>query len=941
MGIKLGQSGLRFGPANVPQTGDRVSATPAGLYFGLLGPLAVWRDGRPLGLGTPQEQRVLAALLVRRTELVTTDELVDALWAEAPPPNAVQVVRTYVSRLRRRLAEPGDEAGLLVGRTGGYVLATRHGQTDVDHLESHAQAGRTRLQAGDFSAAVSHLGRALALVRGPPLGGMEYESFCRPEIERLEELCLLAREELVEARLGRGEHRTLIPGLRAAVSEQPLREGFRRQLMLALYRSGRQAEALEVYREGRELLRTQLGLEPGTELRVLERRILLQEQTLDYGAVGQAHGVPRYLTSFVGRRVDVQAVRARVRLERLVTLVGPAGTGKTRLAAGVVGGLRDAFPDGIWWVDLAPADTDGVAVAIASSLGLREVPGRALEDLVVPRLRGASALLVLDNCEHVAAPAAVLARRVLGETESARILATSREPLQVAGEGVHEVPPLPVSTGTGASAEVIESDAARLFVDRATTRAGPLALDEPNLAAVARIVRCLDGLPLAIELAAGKLRSLSLTELADRLEQSLGLLAGDERGARVRHRTLEAAIVWSFDLLTGPEHVALLRLAVFPGIFDAEAAAAVATGRQVEPGSALPLLTRLVEKSLVAVEIGEPSRYRLLWTVRAFALERARRTGELDAAAQRHRDHYLELGELVWRHMISPGLAEWLVRTRAEQDNFRAALRWSHEQGHGDAALQLASALVGWWFRSGQLSEGLELLERALALAEEHSPWRPRALMGMALLRLAAGDPAAAEATADAVAACEGTDPELLAFALVFRAQTHIGEDRLDDAEAAIERARALFDSLAHPERHACDQWLGVARRRRGDLDSSRDALVRAVEGYRLVRRPLDAGWSLVELTRVELAGGRVDEAERWATDAVRDFRLRGDPRGVAAAFVHLGHVHAVRRDETRARLFLEEALELARRWDYRLERDEAEKALRALDSGVAGRSRV
>jgi tetratricopeptide (TPR) repeat protein len=348
-----------------------------------------------------------------------------------------------------------------------------------------------------------------------------------------------------------------------------------------------------------------------------------------------------------------------------------------------------------------------------------------------------------------------------------------------------------------------------------------------------------------------------------------------------------------------------------------------------------------VERSLVAVEISEPSRYRLLWTVRAFAFERARAAGELDAAARRHRDHYIELGEQVWRHMIGPGLAAWLVRARADQDNFRAALRWSLEQGHGDAALQLASALVGWWFRSGQLSEGLALLERSLALADEGSPWRPRALMGRALLGLAAGVHDAAAAAAEAVVACERAEPELLALALVFHAQTHIGEDRLDEAEAAIERARPLFASLAHPERHSCDQWLGVVRRRRGDLDSARDALVRAVEGYRQVRKPLDAGWSLVELTRVELAAGRVEEAQRWASDAVRDFRRRGDPRGLAAAFTCLGRAHAGRKEETRARLFLDEALEIARRWEYRLERDEVDAALRELDAGVAGPSRI
>jgi tetratricopeptide (TPR) repeat protein len=290
--------------------------------------------------------------------------------------------------------------------------------------------------------------------------------------------------------------------------------------------------------------------------------------------------------------------------------------------------------------------------------------------------------------------------------------------------------------------------------------------------------------------------------------------------------------------------------------------------------------------------------------------------------------------------MIGPGLAAWLVRTRAEQGNLRAALRWSLDEGHGDAALELASALVVWWFRSGQLSEGLRLLERALEVAAEDSLWRPRALLGRALLGTAAGTPDATEATAAAVAACEGTEPDLRAFALVVRAQAHVSEGRLDEAEAAIERARPILAKLAHPERPICDQLLGIVRSRRGDLDGAREALVRAVERYREIRTPLDAGWSLVELARVELAAGRVDEAERWATDAVRDFRARGDPRGLAAAFVCLGRSHTARQDGGRARVFLDEALELARRWGYRLEGDEAETALRELD-GVAGSSGV
>ncbi len=905
-----------------------------GLFFGLLGSLAGWRDGQRLELGTPQQRRVLALLLVRRNEVVAIDHLVDALWGEAPPQNAIQVVRTYVSRLRTCLESAAHEDELrLTTHPGGYALELQDGERDVDVFESLALAGHAALEAGAAAKAESQLREALGLVRGSPLAGLEDDEFCRNEAERLAELRLLVCEDLVEARLAQGEHRELISELRAAVSEHALRERFWAQLMLALYRSGRQAEALETYQQARRLLAEELGLEPSQELRTLERRILLQEQTLDHRDVGRRHGVPTFATSFVGRQEAVEEVRARLARERLLTLVGPAGTGKTRLAAEVTAHVRAAFPDGIWWIDLTAADRRGVALAFASSLSIRESAWQGVEDLVVARLRGARVLLVADNCEHVAAQVAALATRVLSETESARILATSREPLRVGGEGVHPVPPLAVPPATVPADELMEYEATRLFVARAATAAGSDDVDEANAAAIARIVERLDGLPLAIELAAGKLRSLSLPELAGRLDERLGILGDGERTAPARHRTLQTAIEWSFDLLTADERSVLYRLAAFPGTFDAAAAEAVAAADDVVPTAVLPLLTRLVDKSLVAVEVGKPSRYRLLWTVRAFALERARATGEVDGAARRHRDHYLELGEHVFRHMIDSELAAWLVRVRADQDNFRVAIRWSLEQRHGDAALQLASALNGWWYRTGQLSEGLDFLERSLDLGDEGSIWRPRALAGCALLGVAAAVPNAAELAAAAVAACEEADPELHAFTLVFQAQTLVERGRLDEAEKTLERARQIFAGLAHEETLFCDQWLGVVRLRRGDLDGARTYLVRAVEGYRKIRSPLDAGWPLLDLARVELAEERLDEAEAWATDAVKDFRARNDPRGLAAAFICLGRVHSERGEVDRARLFLNEALALARRWRYPMEGADAEAALRSLEA--------
>jgi predicted ATPase/DNA-binding SARP family transcriptional activator len=877
-----------------------------GLSAGLLGPPALWRDGEPLGLGTPQQQRVLTALLLRRNEVVGIDAVVEALWPEAPPPNAVQTVRTYLSRLR---AELGDA---LATERGGHVLRLADGALDVDLFEALAAVGRAALDNGSPAEAETRLREALALVRGRPLAGMEYDDFCRHETARLEELEQLVREDLVEARLALGKHRELVAELRAAVGQQPLRERLWGQLMLALYRSDRQAEALEAFRQARELLAERLGLEPSRELRKLERLILLQQRTLDHDAVGRAHGVPSYATSLVDRERELGAILDGLAGSRLLTLVGPAGAGKTRLAAEAAGRLRSAFPDGVWWIGLATADAESVGPAFARALGLPEPPGRSAEELVVARLRGTRVLLVVDNCEHVAAATATLAELVLAGTAAVRILVTSREPLRADGEAVLTVPPL----GTSA--------AKQLFVERGG--GGPH--DE---AAVARIVERLDRLPLAIELAAGRLRSLPLPDLAERLEEGLELLSDGPRTAPARQRTLEAAIGWSYGLLDADERRTLLALAAFPGDFDAAAAEAVVADRP-----ALVLLSRLLDRSLVALGAGERPRYRLLQTVRAFLLGRTDAADELDAALERHRAYFAAWAESLFRGLLEPGIAVWLDRGHAEYHNLRAALLRSLERGKGDEALQIASAVGLYWFRTSRLNEGLTLLLRALELAPAESPWRPRGLVSLSWLELAAAAPQAGESAAAAVAACEDGDPELLAFAHAGLAQLQAATGRLDDAERSVELSGALFDELAHGEgRPLTDELRGIVCARRGDLDRALRYLTRSRDGYLELRGHPQAGWTHIHLAHVQLALDLLTEAEASARTAIDEFQSRHDPRGLAAAYTCLGRARTLQGDLDHARPLLEEAAALARRWGYGPEAAEAEAAL-ALQAGTA-----
>jgi predicted ATPase/DNA-binding SARP family transcriptional activator len=864
--------------------------------FGLLGPVSAWQDGREIDLGSPQQRTLLALLILHRNEVVSTDRMVDVLWPAGPPANAVQVVRTYVSRLRALGVTE------LSTRRHGYELRA---EADADRFEALLAAARDEFEACD---AESLLIDALALSRGPPLAELADDDHARAERDRLEELHASAHEELTEVRLAQGLHGELVPELRAAVAAEPLRERVWGQLMVALYRCGRQAEALEAYRAAQRALDDGLALAPGPQLRALERMVLLQDTALDLPASTE-HRLPRYGTSFLGRDADLDAVTAEVRDTPLVTLVGPAGVGKTRLAVEVAAriGLRP------WWVDLSTTRAGRVGGTLAGALAVHQLPGRAPVDLVAARLAEAPSLLLLDNCEHVADEAARLSERLLERDADVRILATSREPLRVGGEHVHRL------------AGLSQAHSAALFTDRAPSGAA-------DHEGVAELVQRLDGLPLAIELAAGRLPWVSTAELTQALGERLSLLGGGRRAGPARQQTLDAAITWSYHLLTEHEQVVLRRLSIFPGSFEASAAQAVASVPEV-----LPAVARLADASLLVIEpAAEATRYRLLMTVRAFARERLTETGEATAVARRHRDTYLAFADELNANMAEAGLAAWLPRGRREQENFLSSLHWSLERGDSGPALQLAGRLAFYWFRTGFVKDGLELLDRAMRDAEPvGEDWR-RALVGRAMLAHSAGAPGALDAADAAIAACDAAgDSDLLVFALPWRAHALIAADRLTEARATLVRSRAHSEAAGSEEGVAfTDQLMGDLLHRAGDLDGAGDLLVRARDRFRTFRAPLDAGYTIVDLADVRLAQGRTHEALQLAGEALTDFRRREDPRGIAAAFVRLGRCYALLGEPGRARPPLDEAVALARRWGLASLEHEAASALAELQPG-------
>ncbi|MDA0637093.1 BTAD domain-containing putative transcriptional regulator [Nonomuraea sp. MCN248] len=681
------------------------------MRFGVLGPLAVWTDGGEL-VSVPglKVRALLADLLAAEGRPVSGDRLVFDLWGDEPPGNPVGALQVRISQLRKALedAEPGGK-GLVVSKAPGYQLAA----ADVDaarfaRLLSQAEA------ADDPRTRAGLLADALSLWRGPAYADFADEEFARAAAVRLEEQRLSALELRAEARLELGEHGLLVAELGDLVARHPLRERLRAAHLRALYRAGRQSEALAGYAELRERLAEELGLDPSPELAALHQAILNQDPALSGPARRPATNLPASLSRLIGRGEALAEVCALVREERLVTLTGTGGVGKTRLALEVAGELTEEFPDGVWLVELAPLDrrTAALPEAVMAVLDLRQDDAAAPADRLADALRSRRTLLVLDNCEHVVEQVAELAARLLRAAPGLRVLATGREPLAVDGEVLWAVPPLDLPGSTDL-AVMARSDAVRLFVARAAASERGFALNAGNAQAVAQLCRRLDGIPLALELAATRVRALGVQGVVDRLDDRFRLLATGRRGAPARQRTLMAVIDWSWELLTEPERAVLRRLAVHADGCTLEAAETMTPEHDV-----LAVLARLVDRSLVVVVDGAAGvRYRLLESVAEYCLDRLADVGESDAVRAAHARCYLALAEQAEPHLYGHEQRVWLQRLDAESANLRAALDTAVQQGAADVALRLVNALAWYWFLRGRLAEARRALETALTAA--------------------------------------------------------------------------------------------------------------------------------------------------------------------------------------------------------------------------------
>jgi predicted ATPase/DNA-binding SARP family transcriptional activator len=696
--------------------------------IGMLGPLEVYdSDGGAVQVPGARLRTLLIALALNPGRLVPTAQLIDAIWGDQPPATAGNSLQALVSRLRRALPD-----GLIESEPAGYRLLTDPDDIDVTRFERLVAAGRAEM-SGDPVLAAATLREALALWRGPALlDVVDQLSFQAPST-RLEELRLTATEDWVEAELRLGRGAELVSELTTLTAEHPLRERLVGALMRALSQSGRPAEALAVYERIRAALADQLGADPSPELSGLHTAVLRRQidapRAPTVGASRRTN-LRAGLTSFVGRDVDVARVRELTGEFRLTTLIGPGGSGKTRLAVEASRALLDQMPDGVWLVELAPVTEGGdLPSVVMAAMGLREhaMIDRGVADdpngRLVAALRTRTVLLVLDNCEHVVRAAAALADRLLGECPRLRILATSREPLGITGEAVWRVEPLalPATNAELDAARLMSYDAVRLLVDRARAARPGFTFTDHEAPAVARICRALDGMPLAIELAAARLRTMSVMQLADGLADRFRLLTGGSRTAMRRHQTLRAAMDWSWELLSVPERALLRRLAIFTGGATQEAAEHVCVDDSVRSGDVLDLLTALTDKSLLVVtadDDGAP-RYRTLETIRAYGLERLDEAGEREDVRRAYATYFVELTEAAEPHLRRAEQLMWLRRLRADHDNLNAALRGAIADGDAQTAVRFVAAAGWYWWLGGHKAEGIEMAIQALGVPGE------------------------------------------------------------------------------------------------------------------------------------------------------------------------------------------------------------------------------
>ncbi|WP_037315468.1 BTAD domain-containing putative transcriptional regulator [Amycolatopsis orientalis] len=875
------------------------------MRFGVLGATEVRRDdGTAVPVGGPRVRTLFALLALEAGRVVPAERLIDGLYGEQPPEGAANALQSQVSRLRGALKELAP----VEFSPAGYRLAVDPDDVDVHRFERLAAEGRRALAAGDATKAAELLHDALGLWRGPAFADITDAPFRDPQVTRLDELKTSAIEDRVEADLKLGRHEDVLTELRGIAAAQPLRERPRALLIRALHAAGRHADALTAFEDARRVLADELGTDPGPELAAAHLAVLRGEAP---PANRTTTPLPAQLTSFIGREGDLRHVLGQLDRSRLVTLTGPGGSGKTRLAVEAAAGVD--LP--AVFVELAPYREDAdVAHAVLSALGLRTVPLGAVtgpvENAPLERLIDALAdralLLVLDNCEHLVDAAAKLTARLLGAAAAVRVLATSREPLGITGEVVSPVPRLAVPPPGTPPARSLDFAAVALFADRARASDPGFAVDDTTAGDVQRVCAALDGLPLAIELAAARVRTLPVGEIAARLDDRFRLLSRGSRAAETRHRTLRGVVEWSWDLLDEDERRLGRRLTVFAGgttLADADAICDVAHTEDLVPS--------LVDRSLVE-RTGD--RYRMLETIRAFFAEKLAEAGEAERMRRAHAEHFLALAEEADPMIRTGDQLRWLDRLDGAYDDLLAALRWAAESDIR-IALRLSASLVTYWWMRGRRFEGSTL---CLEVVKRLGPRPPEGLeeeYQLCVLKAAAG-----------VRGHEALDRHLPVVDALVQNMTRAPRNPAlllltgvvtgppADDDELVKRGEAL---LAHS-----DAWClalaptgyGLRALMRGDLEPAEGFLREGAEAFRELGERWGLSMALDHLSQILIWTNRQPEALEMMNEALRLMRELGASDDNADLLCRRGGSKLLHGDAASARADFELAIEIARR---------------------------
>ncbi len=882
----------------------------------MLGPLRIVRGDEAAEIGSGRQRAVLAHLLAGRGRVARADELIEAVWGDDLPANPENTLQHAIAQLRK-LMEPGRPRGVpptvLVSYGDGYRLELEDHELDALEFSSAVDEASGLLSQGAARRALEVVERALGLWRGSAYAGISGDVIER-ERDRLDEVRIAGRVIVAEAQSALHGPESAVPVLESLTSEFPLRESLWAKLMEVLYRSGRQAEALRVYSEVSDVLGEELGLIPSRELRELEELILLQDPSLDDRE--RNISVPIPAQPLIGRATEVAELHQMLSTSRMVTVLGPGGAGKTRLAIELAGMLGANHPDGVWFVRLDELEDDALLAAkVGTVMGMPEDPDRDVVDTLSRFIGARSAALVLDNCEHLVEAVAALVATLLARCPNLTVLATSQQALDVRAERRFPVPPLALpGQGDASPFEDIEAvDAVRLFIDRARAVDPNLDLSDEGLRAIANIVGALDGMPLAIELAAARSDLFTPVELAMRLADRFGLLTDGPRDAPVRQRGLRAVFEWSFSLLDDNGQRCLSELSVFVGTFGPEAAAIVLE-KPVE--TAHRILGHFAERSLLERDrSGGVTRFRMLESLRQFAAELLATRGGEEPTRSRHAGYYVDRVSVLDQELTAPGQERAFAEMVAESENIRSALAWTLRSGRLDLGVPLAARCGRFWDWRGSVAEASTWYRR-LAEAEptDDVPELGLALSWYGFFVLEIGDiERARDINRLARTTAAGSDDAMSAAAAATVGAViarHDGE--LETALACGAEARARSEELE-------DRWLqawsdnhdALCLLATGDSEAASEAAHSSLSAFEEIGDQRAVGWSKTVIATVALRAGDVATAAASAAAAADVSREVGDGRNAAWALEIEAEAAEAVGDADRAASLRQEAREL------------------------------